>query len=245
MRALALRRAPRASNLLFLLTVAACSAAPTQSDVDRGRALFESGALSSSAVNAFSCSTCHDGSVATSPVRRKPGAPLAGVTERPSFWGGQENDLLLSVDVCLRKFMTASEPLASADPNAIALYAYLLSLEPGDPEPFPFSVVGAIANVPRGDAGAGQRVFESTCAPCHGARHSGAGRLSATIPVLPDDTLLDHAEYGAFSQRLIFIEKIRHGVFFDYGGAMPPFSRELLSDAELADLLEALGLLGE
>ena len=245
MRAPELRAARRAANVLILLAAGACSGVPPQSDVDRGRALFETGALSSSAVNAFSCTTCHDGSALGSPVRLKAGAPLAGVTERPSFWGGQENDLLLSVDVCLQKFMGAPEPLVRADPNANALYAYLLSLEPGDPNPFPFSVVGPIANVPRGDAEAGQRVFDRACAQCHGALHSGAGRLGPYIPVLPDDTLLDHAEYGAFSQRLIFIEKIRHGVFFDYGGAMPPFSRELMSDSDLADLLEALGLLGE
>jgi thiosulfate dehydrogenase len=45
-------------------------------------------------------------------------------------------------------------------------------------------------------------------------------------------------------QRLIFTEKIRHGLFLGYGGTMPPFSSQLLSDAEVSDLLEALGVLG-
>jgi thiosulfate dehydrogenase len=46
-------------------------------------------------------------------------------------------------------------------------------------------------------------------------------------------------------QRLIFIEKIRHGRFLGYGGEMPPFSSELLSDADVADVLEYLSILGE
>ena len=34
---------------------------------------------------------------------------------------------------------------------------------------------------------------------------------------------------------------VRHGGFLGYGGEMPPFSVEKLSDAELADLIEYLG----
>ena len=45
--------------------------------------------------------------------------------------------------------------------------------------------------------------------------------------------------------RLVFIEKVRHGPFLGYGGTMPPFSMETLSDEGLADLLEALAVTGE
>ncbi len=37
---------------------------------------------------------------------------------------------------------------------------------------------------------------------------------------------------------LVVTEKIRHGQFFGVGGNMPFYPREVLSDAELADLLE-------
>jgi len=62
---------------------------------------------------------------------------------------------------------------------------------------------------------------------------------------LPEDTLAEHAGYSLRSQRLVFIEKIRHGLFLGYGGDMPPFSKEQLSDAEISDVLEALGVFGE
>jgi thiosulfate dehydrogenase len=75
--------------------------------------------------------------------------------------------------------------------------------------------------------------------------HSGVGRLSDRVSVLPEDTLTEHAQYSPSVQRLIFIEKIRHGRFLGYGGEMPPFSSELLSDADVADVLEYLSILGE
>jgi len=43
----------------------------------------------------------------------------------------------------------------------------------------------------------------------------------------------------------VFTEKIRHGLFLGYGGVMPPFSREVLSDQDVSDLLEALGVIAE
>jgi thiosulfate dehydrogenase len=189
--------------------------------------------------NVFACATCHD----VVPLI-KPGASLAGATLRPSFWGGQENDLLRAVDDCRTYFMDASAPLSSADADAQDLYAYLVSLEPGDSDPVPFTIVQTVADVPRGDAGRGTALFANACATCHGSMHGGSGRLASRIPVLPDETLAAHASYGAADQRLIFIEKVRHGGFLGYGGDMPPFSLEILDDSGLSDLLEGLGVLG-
>jgi thiosulfate dehydrogenase len=227
---------------LLSLSAAACSSA-AESDVERGNTLFETPAASSQ--YAFSCSTCHDASAVAAVAPLRPGAPLAGVADRPTFWGGQENDLLESINDCSRLFMEQKEPLTSDDANAAALYAYLRSLAPGNTSAFAFSLLGAISDVPRGDADAGQRVFTRACVQCHGIMHEGTGRLSAGIPILPEDTLTDHAEFDVETQRLIFIEKIRHGVFYGYGGEMPPFSRELMTDQDVSDLLEALGVLGQ
>jgi thiosulfate dehydrogenase len=241
----------RAAGLLapLALLAAGCGAEPagTPSPVERGRALFTSAALSPSKLNDFTCATCHDAGAGTSD-RRKPGAAMAGVTRRPSFWGGQENDLLRSIDDCRALFMEAEAPLDPADPDADALYAYLDGLAPGDVDPVApvaFTVVQSIADVPRGDASSGQFLFAQSCAACHGAMHTGAGRLDARVPALPDETLAAHATYGVAAQRLVFIEKIRHGGFFGYGGDMPPFSLEVLPDAAVSDILEALGVLGE
>jgi thiosulfate dehydrogenase len=109
----------------------------------------------------------------------------------------------------------------------------------------PFTVVQTVGPLPRGDAERGAELFERACSGCHGALGDGAGALSPRVPVLPDATLADHADYTPADVRLVFVEKVRHGGFFGYGGVMPPFSLEVLSDAELSDVLEALGAFGE
>ena len=233
-----------------LLTVfaafVACGCAPAAPEVTvaRGRALFQAkgkGGLSPSSLNRFACATCHDETAPAAPATLKPGAPLAGATLRPSFWGGAENDLLASINACRAHFMAAGTPLAADDPDADALYLYLVSLEPGDARPAPFTVVSSVVDLPRGDAAAGRARYDGACAPCHGAPHDGAGRIGSRVPVLPDQTVADHPGYAPALLRLVFLEKTRHGGFFGYGGDMPPFSREVLSDSALADILATLG----
>jgi thiosulfate dehydrogenase len=99
--------------------------------------------------------------------------------------------------------------------------------------------------VPAGPAepAAGGEVYRRACQGCHGPLHTGAGRLAPLAPRLPDETLREHAgTYTPAETRLVFVEKVRHGPFFQYGGTMPPFSLEVLPDAELSSLLAYLGL---
>jgi len=222
----------------------ACGSDADPSAVERGRQLFESKALSHSHLNDYTCRTCHD-IEANSPPFKKPGAALAGATLRPLFWGGQEPDLLGAINACRNYFMTDNQPLSATDEQARLLYAYLASLEPGDTSPSPFTIVTDIEALPRGTAGRGQGLFVGACAACHGRMHDGVNRLSDGVPVLPEDTLAAHAQFSARVQRLVFTEKIRHGLFLGYGGVMPPFSQELLTDQDVSDLLEALGVIGE
>jgi len=229
----------------------ACSSTPEESAVEHGRALYDSKALSQSRLNDFTCATCHD-TVASAPPSKKTGGALSGVTLRPSFWGDQVADLLSAINACRSSFMGDPLPLSAEDERARSLYAYLASLEPGDSAPIAFTVVNTIdplprAETPEGIADAeshGRLLFAQACASCHGSMHDGIGRLSSRVPVLPEQTLAEHAQYSHRVQRLIFTEKIRHGLFLGYGGNMPPFSSQLLSDADVSDLLEALGVLG-
>lgn len=212
--------------------------------VARGQELFQTRTLSSSHINLYTCATCHDAEAAG--IQVKTGAVLAGATLRPSFWGGQINDLLAAIDECRSNFMGASQPLSSDEPDAVALYQYLASLEPGNPAPVPFSTVRIIDDpLERGNAANGAVLYERACGYCHGEISSATGRLGERVPRLPEQGVAEHEGYTPRLLRLVFIEKVRHGRFFGYGGDMPPFSREVLSDAELADILEALGLTGE
>ena len=85
-------------------------------------------------------------------------------------------------------------------------------------------------------------VYTAACQDCHGAAHTGQGRLTPLAPILPEVS----QEYGELfpgvSPGLVFIEKVRHGRFFGVGGNMPPYSQEALSDQDLGALLAFLGL---
>ncbi|MEI9941934.1 MAG: c-type cytochrome [Pseudomonadota bacterium] len=224
--------------------LSACGSTFEPGAVDQGRQLFESKALSQSHLNDYTCATCHD-TEASTPPSKKAGGALAGVTLRSVFWGDQEADLLGSINACRNYFMSDNVALSASDEQARSLYAYLASLEPGDADPIPFTIVTTIDALPRGDESRGRALFAVTCIACHGRMHDGVGRLNATVPILPEDTVAAHSEYSARVQRLVFTEKIRHGLFLGYGGVMPPFSQELLSDEDVSDLLEGLGVLGE
>lgn len=208
--------------------------------VDHGRALFSDPAASASTLNRFSCATCHHAEGAAPAGAILTGAPLAGATQRPTYWGGQENDLLRAINDCRYYFMLAQAPWTAGDEEARAMFAYLSSLPAGAGEtaPVPFTVVQSAVDLPPGDPAVGEGVYRAACATCHGAVHTGAGRITETAPRLPDDTNAEHAaEYTEVEQRLIFVEKVRHGGFLSYGGVMPPFSTEVLTDDELAALL--------
>lgn len=238
----------RVRHLLAALGLELCVGCGPLSLEDQGAALAAStSALSPSAQNVYSCLTCHAETASGASVRLLTGAPLAGATLRTSFWGGQENDLLAAVNACRAAFMGAASPLGADTTEAQALYAYLLSLEPGDSASMPFTVRRTIVDLPRGTAEAGAQLYASACEGCHGAPHTGEGRLSDGVPILPEDSVADHLELGYSHRliRLVFIEKVRHGPFLGYGGNMPPFSLETLNDEGLADILEALGVRGE
>lgn len=231
--------------------LAACTAEPTivvqhGDAVDHGRALFRDASIAGTSYNSYACSTCHAGDEPEGGASL-PGGSLAGVTKRPSYWGGHELDLLRAVDACAYYFMLRDEPWSASDPDARALYAYLDAISPEGgrgSEAAAFTVVTTIVDLPAGDPTRGSDVFARACASCHGAVHTGAGRLVARAPALPDDTVDEHPapEYDAEARRLVFVEKIRHGAFLGYGGQMPPLSREILPDEALGDLLAFLDL---
>jgi thiosulfate dehydrogenase len=214
--------------------------------VDHGKALFTDPTIAGTELNTYSCATCHsDGSAAEGDTLLM-GGSLVGATKRPHYWAGQEVDLLRAVNDCLYYFMLKDEPWTAEDEPARAVYAYLDSISQGTEgtEAVPFTVVLTIADLPVGDGKRGEGVFNSACSSCHGTAHAGAGALVERAPILPEQTLEDHPpeEYTPEEQRLVFVEKARHGAFLSYTGTMPPFSLEALPDKDMADLLTYLDL---
>jgi thiosulfate dehydrogenase len=209
---------------------------------DYGKALFNDPAVSSADSNAFRCATCHELSAQrTVPY---PGYTLYDATTRPSYWGGFETTFLDAVNQCVTGFMRG-KALADTDEKIRSLYVYLQTLSP-DPSPpaLPFTVVQNIADVPSGDATQGKQLYDQVCANCHGAPHTGAGRISTLASVIPDETLMMHGTDPKSGARPVAIEKVRHGRFFMVGGNMPPFSLEALSDDQLGAILGYLEQFG-
>lgn len=225
--------------------VAACATeepAPPQAAVAHGKWLFEHPAASPSSANAFSCATCHAVSKAAVGSRILPGAPLGGSTLRTLFWGGSVRELLPAINQCRFWFMGAQKPWLASDEAARAMWAYLEQL-PGDSTPTAaFTVQGAIADITLGNKANGALLYVNACASCHGAAESGAGQIAKNASVLPGSFKASHASYTPLNRRLAFIEKVRHGPFLGYGGTMPPYSLEVLSDAQIADLLAVMEL---
>ncbi len=230
------RRAAGACALIVAaLSLAAC-APPTPAE--RGAALFDDPGLSGSPSNAMACATCHE--TGAIPAGRIPvGGTLAGVTGRPSFFGGGELDLRAAINFCLRRFMRAPalEPLTIDDPQGLDLLRYLETLA-GPADAVPFTLGDLADDLPPGDATRGAATWNAACRGCHGAPSSGASRLASYVTLVPDATLEEHGTEA----RARVIEKVRNGSFYGAGGEMPPFSLERLTDAQLADVLSFLAL---
>ena len=79
------------------------------------------------------------------------------------------------------------------------------------------------------------------CLACHGGKDTGQGRNSPLASILPNVAAEYPALFPGVAPGLVFIEKVRHGQFFQVGGNMPFFSKEALSDDDLGALLTYLG----
>jgi thiosulfate dehydrogenase len=214
---------------------------------ERGAQLARDPSVSRSQYNRFACLTCHAERAGDVGGRSLPGAVLAGAARRPTFWGGEVLHLREAVGRCWLYFMRGV-PADLDGPTGDALYAWLAALSEGDAgvtDPVPFTIPRTARDLPGGDAARGQRVYARACQSCHGAFGSGSGRAGPLVTIVPGDTLAEHcrgtppagvADLPTYV-RLVVYQKTRHGSFLGYGGTMPPFSTESLSDADLADIV--------
>ena len=206
---------------------------------DVGEQLFNDPRFSLSDANPFSCATCH--SVDDADTRILAGGSLIGATARPTFWGGFETSILDATNVCITRFMRGGA-LGPDELRGRALYEFLRSGSPASSaDAVPLSVVENVVAIERGDAARGEDVYARACATCHGAPHTGEGRLDESAVVVPEASAAFAASLG-YTTELVVIEKVRHGVFFNIGGTMPPYSLETISDEDLGALLSYLGL---
>jgi thiosulfate dehydrogenase len=238
----------RAAGLLLAVMLWAGCGPRQVPAAELGERLFQDRSLSTSPFNVFSCATCHPvGRAVPEPRiqpahegRITPGYELYGVTTRAGWWGGYQTRLLDAINTCLTEFMGGGALEADA-PHARELYEYLVEHGPAESTPaLPLTVVKTVTDLSAlsGDEARGRDVYARACQECHGAPHTGAGRLGSRISKIPEDTL----EHFPDTARAVVVEKIRHGKFFNIGGSMPLYSAEAISDQEIADVLAYLGL---
>jgi thiosulfate dehydrogenase len=166
------------------------------------------------------------------------------VSNRPLYWGGFVTNLIDAENQCIVDFMRG-RPLSPDDEKARAIKVYLDSISPDpSPSPLPLTVVKNIVDLPSGDNARGQDVWNRSCVNCHGAPHTGAGRISTVASLVPDDSIAAHGTDSKTGARIITIEKVRHGKYFNVGGNMALYSLEALSDAQLEDVLAYLEQFG-
>lgn len=242
-----MRRALKRALLLLPLVVA-CSSDPEverRSAIEHGKALFDDKKASNSSLNVFTCSTCHRAEANADDKRILPGYDLGGAVDRPTYWGGQRSDLLAAINDCRYFFMNATQDWTANDEDAKVVYAYLASVPKTQPGALPFSVVQVAKDLPAGDRARGEQVFDASCRSCHGAAHTGRGKLRSGIALLPEeevDFLSKTYNFDKVAVRVTFIEKVRHGGFLGVFGNMPLYSTEAMSDADLSALLSFLDL---
>lgn len=223
-------------SVAMVLTASACGPLSAR---EVGEQLFSDPRLSLSEANPVSCATCH--AVSAEDTRILAGGSLVGAMSRPSYWGGFITSPLDATNVCVTRFMRGGA-LSAEEPRSRALYEYLRSLSPEPAAPaVPFTIVENVVTVDRADAALGAEVWQRACADCHGEPHTGAGRLDEAMVLVPEASEIFATQLG-FPTELVVIEKIRHGVFFNVGGTMPPYSVEVLSDDDLAALMSYLEL---
>lgn len=244
----------RIAALVLALGGCSADAETVRPLAERGAAIARDPTVTRSSYNIFACTTCHAESPAGS--RGRPGAALRGAARRPSFWGGEVLDLREAVTRCWTLFMRG-DPADIGGPTGDALEEWLWSLSPeGSADgtgAVPLTWTDVVRDLPGGDPARGRAVYQRACAWCHGEIGTGRGRLNNRISRVPTDTVLyfdnpalipaDTPRSTYF--RTLVIEKVRHGSFLGFAGVMPPYAREVLSDAELADIVSALGLPGD
>jgi thiosulfate dehydrogenase len=136
------------------------------------------------------------------------------------------------------------QPLDRTSDKGRALFEYLESISPaGSPTDIvPMTIVENIVAIPLGDATRGEDLYRRSCAFCHGDIHTGEGTILDRKVILPEVTDDYDRLFPGVPHGLVTIEVVRHGRFFDVGGTMPFLTTELMSDAELGDVLAYLGL---
>ena len=183
--------------------------------------------------NTFACSTCHALEAPARDGYRKPGHPLVDAAARPTYKNGKLDSLLAAVNSCREEWMLA-ERWSESDEQWKRLKGWLEKKAPDkEVEPLSFQIVEPPADLSGGDAGAGRRVFNDSCAGCHGEDAQGTNKAPNLVEVeLDAETIGRRVRTSGLSDSSVY-----EGLT---GGRMPFWAKDRLSDDELRDMVAYL-----
>jgi len=174
--------------------------------------------------NTFACATCHAIEEPAPDGLTRPGHPIGDATRRPSYKNGRVTELLEAVNTCVTDWMNASA-FTDGDTRWLALRDYLESTAPeGEADPIEIRIVEPPADLSGGDPDEGRRIFDSSCAVCHG---EGAVGTERAPPLVGADL---EAAYVARRVRTSGDSPVYEGLT---GGIMPFWGTDRLPDEDL------------
>jgi len=184
--------------------------------------------------NSFTCASCHAITEPAADGLRRPGHAIGDATRRPSWKNGQLSDMRAAVNSCLSEWMNA-EPWAADDVRYLALYEYLDAQAPAGEAPgLSFEIVQPPADLSGGDPDAGQTLFNTSCAVCHGQDGTGTNQaLSVSGRGLGPEYVAQRVRTSGRTESTVY-----EGLT---GGVMPFWAADRLTDDELRDLVAYLG----
>ena len=217
-------------------------APPVNNDamVTAGQAVFTTASANG---NQFACASCHSPQenaegLSSDDQLHRPAPPLFNSSKLTSFHNGLNNNLFDAVNICREDWMDASLFSQGSD-QWNNLTAYLESLgDDNEAMPITTTKIEALTVFTEADADNGQRIFNETCAACHGNNAQGTD-LARPLNAMSFTSSQQGSEFIANKVRNSGPQT--HQVFAGLsGGNMPFWSQERLSDDSLKDVTRYL-----
>lgn len=183
--------------------------------------------------NTFACATCHALAEPTRDGLVRPGHPLAGAPQRPTWKDGQLIDFRDAVNTCRRDWLAAPD-FGADDPRFMALLEFLAAQSEAQAvDPLVYAIVDPPADTGGGDPLVGQRTFNGRCIVCHGENGTGTERAPAITgtKLSPDFIALKVRRSGNPDS------DVYPGLT---PGRMPFWSADRISDRQIRDIIAFL-----
>jgi cytochrome c len=213
--------------------------------LSEGKMLFENAHRGRNG-NGFSCIICHDSGIDGEDGLIRPGHTMMNAFNRPSWKNGNVDQLLEAVNTCLSDWMNA-DTLSEDDLLWEALETYIRFISPDlNSKPISIQIVTPPDPPTGGNFERGEQLIQQlACIDCHGKDLRGVmddtGGLLAPYLIERPEIPLDH-DYIAAKIRVSGSNLSGSYEGLSYGGNMPFWGANRISDQDVRDIAEYLAV---